>query len=172
MITDEQIIKEAERYLEEDITSIDEASSALGISRRTFQLHMKKLEEIAPETFLLVKAKKEANIVSGVKKGGETGKRGTTWTKEEAKDIAERMISGVMTYREAAEKTGIPSSTIHEMVHKGLDDAEISSLLYVLSEANRRGMSVEDYLKKHRQEHVTSDIVATERTDAKIGRKK
>ena len=41
MASIEQIINEADYYLNNNV-NIDQASEALGISRRTFQLHMKK----------------------------------------------------------------------------------------------------------------------------------
>ena len=56
MASNEDIIKEAEYYLSHDVTN-DEASKALGISKRSFQLHMKKLAEIAPDKYKLVQDK-------------------------------------------------------------------------------------------------------------------
>lgn len=159
MATDEQLIKEAEYYLNNNVT-IEQASIDLNISKRTLQLHLKKLEDIAPATFALVKAKKDANIHKGKIKGGLTGKRGATWTEEDAKRVATLILSQEMTYREAEEKTGIPSSTIHDMVHKGVNPDEGGSLLYALAEANRRGLTLDEFYKQHSLEHVNSDIIS------------
>ncbi len=49
-VNNEQIIRESDYYLENDV-NINEASQELGVSRRTFQLHMKKLLEICPEKY-------------------------------------------------------------------------------------------------------------------------
>ncbi len=49
-VNNEQIIREFDYYLENDV-NINEASQELGVSRRTFQLHMKKLLEICPEKY-------------------------------------------------------------------------------------------------------------------------
>ena len=43
MTNNEDIKKEADYYLENDV-NITQASKKFGISKRTFQLHMKKLE--------------------------------------------------------------------------------------------------------------------------------
>ena len=56
MASNEQILNEANYYLGNNV-NVDQASQALGISRRTFQLHMKKLEEIhqkieLPQSFI------------------------------------------------------------------------------------------------------------------------
>ena len=44
MTNNEDIKKEADYYLENDV-NITQASKKFGISKRTFQLHMKKLKE-------------------------------------------------------------------------------------------------------------------------------
>ena len=159
MASDDQIIKEAEYYIDNNV-SIDQASENLGISRRSFQLHMKKLEQINPVLFKLYIEKKNGNVIRGNIRGGTIGKRKPNWTKEEALDMANQIIAGEMTYDQAEEKTGIPKSTIYEMTHNGVTDDTVLSLLYCLSEANRRGMSLSEFKQQHSETHVASDLIA------------
>lgn len=170
MATKEEIIKEAEYYLNNDVT-IEQASSDLHISKRTLQLHLKKLEELAPETFKLVQEKKTGNIKAGTIKGGHTGKRGPTWTEEQALEVAMKIINDGLSYREAEAYFKIPSSTLHEMVTKGVKDFDTASMLYAVAEANRRGMSAEQYLKEHRRTHPISEAIAREIQEESIAKK-
>lgn len=171
MASDQDILKEAFYYLENDVT-IEQASQNLGISKRTLQLHLQKLESISLLTFVLVKNKKTSNERRGKVKGGTLGKRSVTWTEEQAANAAKTMIEGGLTYEEAASTLGIPSSTLHDMVHKGVTDPNTTSLLYALSEANRRNMSLEEFQRRHRDEHVASDQVAKEISESCLSGKK
>lgn len=170
MANDEQIVKEAEYYINNDV-SVDEASKHLGISRRTFQLHMKRLEEINPVVFNLFVEKKNGNVIRGNIRGGTIGKRKPNWTKEEALDMANQIIAGEMTYDQAEEKTGIPKSTIYEMTHNGVTDDTVLSLLYCLSEANRRGMSLSEFKQQHSETHVASDLIAQDLAEQSLPKK-
>ena len=91
MANNEDILKEADYYLNNDVT-IDQASHDLGISKRTLQLHMKKLASIAPDIFKLVQDKKENSVRQGRVVGGSIGKRNPTWSRDEAIVIAKRMV--------------------------------------------------------------------------------
>ena len=137
----------------------------------TLQLHLKKLEELAPETFKLVQEKKTGNIKAGTIKGGQTGKRGPTWTEEQALEVAMKIINDGLSYREAEAYFKIPSSTLHEMVTKGVKDFDTASMLYAVAEANRRGMSAEQYLKEHRRTHPISEAIAREIQEESIAKK-
>ncbi len=164
MANKEDMIKEAEYYLNNDVT-IEQASHDLGISKRTFQLHLKKLESSAPDIYKLVKDKKESRIRQGQSKGGSLGKRGPTWTKEQALDLALDMIEKGRTYSEEGMVAGIPKSTLYDMINKGVTDDYTVSLLYALSEANIRGMTLEEYMEAHKKEHaiveqVSKDIIS------------
>lgn len=167
MASDEQIIKEADYYLNNDVT-VEEASKHLKISKKTLQLHLKKLESIAPDKFKLVEDKKANNQRQGVVKGGINGKRGASWTEDDAKIIAQQMISKEMTYEEAERQFGIPKSTIYEMVHKGITDEMTSSLLYGLAEANRKGLSVKDFLDAYYKGHPVITEIGKEQIEEKI----
>lgn len=159
MASNEDIIKEADYYLNNEVT-IEQASKDLGISKRTLQLHLKKLESIAPDKYQLVKDKKENNIRQGNIKGGSLGRRGPTWTKEQAMGLAMDMIEKGRTYGEEGTVAGIPKSTLYDMINKGVTDEYTVSLLYALSEANIRGMTLEEYLTVHKKEHAIIDQVS------------
>lgn len=157
MATKEEIIKEAEYYLNNDVT-IEQASKDLSISKRTLQLHLKKLEEIAPSTFVLVQEKKNGNIKEGNVKGGQTGKRGPTWNPNQALEIAMKILNEGMTYREAAEHYHIPASTINEMLTKAPKYFGEDSMIYVVALANESGMSIDKFVKEHAIEQKNETI--------------
>ena len=161
MASNEQIINEADYYLNNNV-NIDQASEALGISRRTFQLHMKKLEEIHPAKASLVQTKKAGNIKAGNILGGATGKRGPTWSEEKAIEVAATMLEHQMSYNEAASYFGIPKSTLHEMVTKGGQSADKLSLLYILAEANNRGLDMNEFLRQFHGRDVDIDSAISE----------
>lgn len=170
MATTEKIINEAEYYLNNDIT-IDQASKDLHISKKTLQLHLKKLEEIAPTTFKLVQEKKNANIKKGTIRGGQTGKRGPTWTEEQALQIATKIIEDEMTYQQAAEYFQIPSSTIYEIVKKGIKDDNIATKVDAVAEANRRGISTARYVEENRRMHSIVDQISKEIKEQEISKR-
>ena len=145
MASNEQIIKEADYYLSNNV-SVDQASKALGISRRTFQLHMKKLEEIHPTKAVLVRTKKLANIKSGNILGGQTGKRSVSYTLTDVSGAALEMIEHGESYREASVSLGIPKSTLHEMINsKGLSKDKIE-LLYIQAKKENPTLALSDFL--------------------------
>ena len=164
MASNEDILKEADYYLNNRVT-IKQASSDLKISERTLQLHLKKLESIAPDVFILVMDKKKANEKQGRIKGGTLGKRLPSWDMDTAKEVASKIITSELTYREAEEKLGIPKSTIHEMVHK-VNEPVTDSLLYGIAEAHKKGVSVDEYLNERfshiRQDERYSEIIEEE----------
>ena len=170
--SDEQILQEADYYLNNDVT-IEQASGDLGVSKRTFQLHLKKLESIDPEKFKLVTDKKKSNERQGKIKGGTIGKRGPSWTEKQAVAAANHMVSGEITYRYGESELDIPKSTLYDMVHKAHLDPETDSFLYTLSQANKRGMSVAEYTEAIKREHIATDMAAQQANrEISSGRKK
>lgn len=159
MANNEDILREADYYLNNDVT-IEQASSDLGISKRTLQLHMKKLESIAPDKFKLVQDKKENSVRQGRVVGGSVGKRNPVWSRDEAIVIAKRMVEENLTYEQAEKEFGIPKSTIYEMTHSNLKDEKIESLLYALAIANKKGTTLDEFLKERNLQHVLIDIEA------------
>lgn len=124
---EEKILQEAEYYLNNAVT-MEQAANKFGISKKSFQVHMKKLEEICKDTFVLVQQKKQHNLNQGMIKGGKNGKPSKTsnnvdtkpYTLSELESIilARKMIIYDWTLRKTEEKTGIPKSTIRENMTK------------------------------------------------------
>lgn len=146
----DKIIEEANAYLNGNLSMKDTAIS-LNINIRTFQLHMKKLEEIDPELHKMVINKKNSNQRAGRKLGGQIGKRSSNYTKEEARKIAEMMLIEELTYEKAAEKFDIPKSTIYEMTHSKFIDKNTIAKLEVLATANKKAKPVDDYIEEQRK---------------------
>ena len=140
-------IEEAKIYVENDKT-VEETAKDLGISKRTFQLHLKKIKELDPELDKLVITKKKKNILTGNIKGGQIGKATPSYTKEEVNDIAREIISKHLTYEEASIQFGIPKSTIFEMMHSKYIEPELSIKLEVVAISNRKGTTENKGIKR------------------------
>ena len=138
---EEIIIREADEYIQNDLSILDTAKK-LGISRRTLQLHLKALEGIDFRRYQLVLDKKKSNELAGRKMGAAIGKRGPTFTKDEAIFVAKKMVAEQMTYEEASIRFDMPTSTIYEMVHSSYISQELLDMLNIVADANRRGITI------------------------------
>lgn len=139
---EEQIIAEARAYIDSGQT-IDDTAKSLGITKRTLQLHLGKLESIDPELHTLVLERKTSNQNAGRRLGGMIGKRGSTYTEEQAQAMAASIVSQHLTYREAEELYNIPSSTIYEMVHRNHVSQDTRDQLELIAMENQRNSSIE-----------------------------
>lgn len=140
------IEEEARTYIGSEMT-VKETASYCGVSKRTLQLHLRKLEELNPELHKLVLKKQQRQIILGQKKGGSIGRRKPNYTPENATDMAEFLIKNQATYKEASEITGIPSSTIYDMTHSKYIPRELQEKLSMVAEANHRQLSTTEYLR-------------------------
>ena len=143
----DRLIEEAKIYVENDKT-IEETAKDLGISKRTLQLHLKKIKEFDKELDKLVISKKKKNIIMGNIKGGKIGKATPSYTKEEVNSIAREIISKHFTYEEASIHFGIPKSTIFEMMHSKYMDPSLSIKLEMVSLSNRKGTTENKGIKR------------------------
>ena len=132
-----EIIREAQEYISNDLTE-KETAEKLGISRRTLQLHLRKLEDIDPVLYNLVLMKKKSNVIAGRSKGGKLGKVTPTYTKEDANIVANGIINESYTYEEAAAVYGVPKSTIYEMVHSDYVDENTKMQLDIIAARNNK----------------------------------
>lgn len=148
-MNDDIIINEAKQYINSDMT-VSETAEFLGISKRTLQLHLKKLISIDPNLHELVLNKQKSNVIAGRSKGGSNGKRPPSYTKEEALFLANTIINNQMTYRDAEEKFNIPSSTIYDMTHSDYIDSELRDSLDIVAAANNRKISTDLYQESTR----------------------
>ena len=139
---EEQIIAEARAYINGGQTIADTAKS-LGITKRTLQLHLGKLESIDAELYTLVLERKTSNQNAGRRLGGMIGKREATYTEEEAQMIANSIASQHLTYQKAEEIFGIRSSTNHEMVDREYVSQDTRDQLELIAMENHRNSSIE-----------------------------
>ena len=87
MIDENIIIHEAEEYVSNNKT-MKETADDLHISKRTLQLHFKRLKDIDKKLYQEVMNKQEKNQAEGRVKGGHLGKATSKFTS----DDAERML--------------------------------------------------------------------------------
>ncbi len=122
MADSKKILEEANYYLDNDVT-MKQAANYFGISKKSFQVHMKKLENLFPDKYKLVQEKKQMNLIAGAKKGGQNGKptpplvhtpKPFTIEKEMLMQIANSIIKSDLTLREIENIYDIPKSTIHD----------------------------------------------------------
>lgn len=137
MTNKENILKEANYFLTNDVT-LKEASSNLGISKRTLQLHIKKLEKIEPSTYVLVKEKIGKNIKEGNIKGGTIGKRSPSTTEIDTLEMFNFMVENDLTYEEMENYLGLPKSTIYEALSR-IDDLDKQNILQELAKNHKAG---------------------------------
>ena len=144
-----QIEKEALEYINNQKT-VEETAKDIGISKRTFQLHLKKLLEINPELHQLVLNKQKSNMIAGRVRGGTTGKRGVTYTKEQVIEVAKYIINKQATYKEASIEFDIPTSTLADMMNSSLLPEEYRIKLDLVASANRHKMSTEEFRERRK----------------------
>ena len=146
MIDDNIIVKEAEEYVSNNKT-VEETAKDLGISKRTLQLHFKRLQKINENLHKKVLEKQETAQQIGRIKGGQVGKSHSHFTKEQAEKIANTIITKALSYKDAEEEFGLPKSTIYEVVHSDLVSRELRDKLDILAEANIHDITVEELAK-------------------------
>lgn len=139
---EEKIIEEAKAYLTSGKTLADTASD-LGISKRTLQLHLGKLESIDLNLYQLVLKRKEANQNAGRVIGGTNGKRGVSYTEEEALSMAKEIAFSHLTYEEAKFRFHTPSSTIYDMIHSDYVPDELQEQLRLNALENLKNSTIE-----------------------------
>ena len=145
------IIYEAEEYINNNL-SVKETAIVLGVSKRTLQLHFKRLEQIDKNLYDKVRAKQEQNQQAGRIKGGQNGKATPNFDPKLPEAIASYMIHYELTYEETSEEYEIPKSTIYEMTHNPkYVDPDLIRRLDLLAMANQHKMTVESYIEKNQK---------------------
>lgn len=148
MRKNEDIISEADYYLNNDVTMSD-AANHFGICKKSFQVHMKKLEEICPDKYKLVNEKKEKNLIRGAIKGGMNGKPSTisnvrigksfSFDSETAVSLARDIIDKDLSFRQLEHKSGIPKSTIKDNLSKDRIGDELYEELSCVLDSHKPG---------------------------------
>lgn len=118
-----KIFEEANFYLKNNFTMAG-CAEKFGISKKTFQTHMKQLEELDKELFEKVQDKKQNNLKEGAKKGGSISKPTSNGNNnhphqksisdDQINALAHLMVENELTYRELEEISGIPKSTLQD----------------------------------------------------------
>ena len=123
---DQNYLRQVAEYIIADHT-IQEASVYFNKSTSSIKKYLAKVRDekeesydpILAEKLKLAQAKK---ILEGRKKGGETSKRGKTYEEFTARMYADAYLSG-MTLRKLSQVSGIPKSTLEEMIRGIKDEA-------------------------------------------------
>ena len=133
MIDVESIRKAALYYINNDVT-LEDAALYVGIkSKKTLNNYFARLCGSKDEKDRL---KKYENEQKGKVKGGQTGVRKSSYTRDEALKIYDYIIKNCATYRQAEEEFQIPRSTIYEIVHSNLLTDDEKKKIELVSESN------------------------------------
>lgn len=140
MIDVESIRKAALYYVNNDVT-LEDAALYVGIkSKKTLNSYFARLcnSEYEKDRLLYKKIvlKKYENEQKGKGKGGQTGVRKSSYTRDEALKIYDYIIKNCATYRQTAEEFQIPRSTIYEIVHSDLLTDDEKKKIELVSESN------------------------------------
>lgn len=110
--------------------TVEEAASNFGVSVSTIKKRLAKVrneKDANYDKFLAEKLKlAQAKVtLRGNKKGGSLGKRGRTYSEEEAINLANMYMSG-FTIIGLSKVTGIPTSTLWEVI-RSINDKELQA---------------------------------------------
>ena len=140
--------REAQFYLDNNYT-IGETASRLNVCKSTLQKHFQKLASIDPELYNQVRNKQMKSIEKGRAKGGTVGKRTRSYTMEEANRIADLFISNQYTLDELSIATGMPRTTLYELLRSKKLDLEKQSQIEFIFQTNigKKIKPAIDYMK-------------------------
>ena len=131
----EMIKKEAEFYLNSNYT-VGEAASRLHICKSTLQKHFQKLASIDQNLYSQIRLKQLEDVKKGQALGGTIGKRSKSYTTEEANRIADLFISREYTLDELSNVTGIPRTTLYELLRSKSFSLEKQSQIEYVFQTN------------------------------------
>ena len=143
---EEKIKYEAEYILYSKNKTLEEISDELNISKRTLQNHINTLlPEIDKKLYEKVRIKVDETSKLRNIKGGQTGKKHSSYTQEEIEYLCNEFTKAfnnnnkeeIMSLREFAEKYNIPKSTLYDILTKYVTDNDLS-MIKSLFEFNKR----------------------------------
>ena len=143
---EEKIKYEAEYILYSKNKTLEEISDELNISKRTLQNHINTLlPEIDKKLYEKVRIKIDETSKLRNIKGGQTGKKHSSYTQEEIEYLCNEFAKAfnnnnkeeIMSLREFAEKYNIPKSTLYDILTKYVTDNDLS-MIKSLFEFNKR----------------------------------
>lgn len=143
---EEKIKYEAEYILYSKNKTLEEISDELNISKRTLQNHINTLlPEIDKKLYEKVRIKIDETSKLRNIKGGQTGKKHSSYTQEEIEYLCNEFTKAfnnnnkeeIMSLREFVEKYNIPKSTLYDVLTKYVTDNDLS-MIKSLFEFNKR----------------------------------
>ena len=143
---EEKIKYEAEYILYSKNKTLEEISDELNISKRTLQNHINTLlPEIDKKLYEKVRIKIDETSKLRNIKGGQTGKKHSSYTQEEIEYLCNEFTKSfnnnnkeeIISLREFAEKYSIPKSTLYDILTKYVTDNDLS-MIKSLFEFNKR----------------------------------
>ena len=143
---EEKIKYEAEYILYSKNKTLEEISDELNISKLTLQNHINTLlPEIDKKLYEKVRIKIDETSKLRNIKGGQTGKKHSSYTQEEIEYLCNEFTKAfnnnnkeeIMSLREFAEKYSIPKSTLYDILTKYVTDNDLS-MIKSLFEFNKR----------------------------------
>ena len=143
---EEKIKYEAEYILYSKNKTLEQISDELNISKRTLQNHINTLlPEIDKKLYEKVRIKIDETSKLRNIKGGQTGKKHSSYTQEEIEYLCNEFTKAfnnnnkeeIMSLREFAEKYNIPKSTLYDILTKYVTDNDLS-MIKSLFEFNKR----------------------------------
>lgn len=143
---EEKIKYEAEYILYSKNKTLEEISDELNISKRTLQNHINTLlPEIDKKLYEKVRIKIDETSKLRNIKGGQTGKKHSSYTQEEIEYLCNEFTKAfnnnnkeeIISLREFAEKYNIPKSTLYDILTKYVTDNDLS-MIKSLFEFNKR----------------------------------
>lgn len=143
---EEKIKYEAEYILYSKNKTLEEISDELNISKRTLQNHINTLlPEMDKKLYEKVRIKIDETSKLRNIKGGQTGKKHSSYTQEEIEYLCNEFTKAfnnnnkeeIMSLREFAEKYNIPKSTLYDVLTKYVTDNDLS-MIKSLFEFNKR----------------------------------
>lgn len=143
---EEKIKYEAEYILYSKSKTLEEIADELNISKRTLQNHINTLlPEIDKKLYEKVRIKIDETSKLRNIKGGQTGKKHSSYTQEEIEYLCNEFTKAfnnnnkeeIMSLREFAEKYNIPKSTLYDILTKYVTDNDLS-MIKSLFEFNKR----------------------------------
>lgn len=151
MIDVESIRKAALYYINNDVTLEDAALYVDIKSKKTLNNYFARLcgskDEKDRLLYKKIVLKKYENEQKGKVKGGQTGVRKSSYTRDEALKIYDYIIKNCATYRQAEEEFQIPRSTIYEIVHSNLLTDDEKKKIDLVSESNVPSSIDNGYIK-------------------------
>ena len=124
-----QKVLEVAKFIIEKSATISMTADHFGMSTSSIKKYINNdLKEIDEDIYNKVKLVQKNLEEYGRLAGAKNGKRGPKYTEQEAMKIAKMMIDHGMTIEEVSEYSGIPKSSIYEMV-KRIEDEKIKTAL-------------------------------------------